>query len=210
MMTQKEFDKFKQCVGQLPNQYYFVSLGNSRDYGLPFCKVMKRNTTMKETSISKNNAPNGVFIDVFVYNKVPRNSYLIAKQFCKIKNLKRILICRSNYYFNQGKIRDLLYKIKGIILKTIPKNIIIKNLEKQLLKYENLNNYYYAILYSDDMIVTFRESDFNQFVDINFENIKVRAVKEYDYFLKQWYGEYMQLPPLDEQIPHHFVDELEL
>lgn len=34
-----------------------------------------------------------------------------------------------------------------------------------------------------------------------FENMNVEIVKQYDLFLEQIYGDYMELPPLEKEIP---------
>ena len=41
------------------------------------------------------------------------------------------------------------------------------------------------------------------FVDMDFENLKVKVPVGYDDFLKCHYGDYMKLPPKEEQVPHH-------
>ena len=43
-------------------------------------------------------------------------------------------------------------------------------------------------------------------VDLQFEYFKVMAPKDYDYLLKVKFGNYMKLPPEEEQIPKHHYD----
>lgn len=38
---------------------------------------------------------------------------------------------------------------------------------------------------------------------MDFENLKVKVPVGYDDFLKCHYGDYMKLPPKEEQVPHH-------
>ena len=45
---------------------------------------------------------------------------------------------------------------------------------------------------------------------LTFEGLRVSAPKEYDKWLTQVYGDYMQLPPEEERVPHHFVDVIDL
>ena len=44
---------------------------------------------------------------------------------------------------------------------------------------------------------------FDDIIEVDFENLKVKAIREYDSFLRRQYGNYMQLPSVDKQIPHH-------
>lgn len=43
----------------------------------------------------------------------------------------------------------------------------------------------------------------NEFVEVDFEDHKFKAIKEYDAFLRGVYGDYMQFPPKEKQKPHH-------
>ncbi len=38
---------------------------------------------------------------------------------------------------------------------------------------------------------------------IQFEDIKVKAPKDIDSFLKVYYGDYMKLPPVEQRVPSH-------
>lgn len=49
----------------------------------------------------------------------------------------------------------------------------------------------------------FSKDLFDGFVDLNFEGIRVQCIEQYDFFLTQVYGDYMQLPPIEERVPHH-------
>ncbi|MSS78504.1 LicD family protein [Anaerococcus sp. AGMB00486] len=43
---------------------------------------------------------------------------------------------------------------------------------------------------------------FDSYIDYNFENIKVRGIKDYDTYLKVNYGNYMEIPPAEDRITH--------
>ena len=40
-------------------------------------------------------------------------------------------------------------------------------------------------------------------VRLDFEDLKLPCVKTYDEYLSQIYGDYMKLPPIEKQKPHH-------
>ena len=44
---------------------------------------------------------------------------------------------------------------------------------------------------------------FDEYVDVEFEGKRFKAVKDYDTLLRVRYGDYMQLPPEEERVPHH-------
>ncbi len=47
---------------------------------------------------------------------------------------------------------------------------------------------------------------FEQYIDVDFEGCKLMVIKEYDAFLRHYYGNYMQLPPEEERVPYHGGD----
>lgn len=48
-------------------------------------------------------------------------------------------------------------------------------------------------------------SIFDSYTDYQFENIKVRGIKDYDTYLKVNYGSYMQLPPVEDRVNHGLI-----
>ena len=47
----------------------------------------------------------------------------------------------------------------------------------------------------------------NDYVEVEFENTKLMAVKAYDSVLTKTYGDYMQLPPVEERVPKQYYIE---
>ncbi|MGO3115448.1 LicD family protein, partial [Enterococcus pseudoavium] len=46
----------------------------------------------------------------------------------------------------------------------------------------------------------------DNFEEIDFEGYKIKAIKNADSFLKKYYGNYMTLPPTEDQISNHLYD----
>ena len=46
--------------------------------------------------------------------------------------------------------------------------------------------------------------------EVTFEGMKVMAPVQYDRWLTQVYGDYMQLPPVEKRVGHHYVDVIDL
>ena len=51
-------------------------------------------------------------------------------------------------------------------------------------------------------VVTDR-SVFDSFIDVTFEGKQYKAPVGYDVWLKEIYGDYMSLPPVEERVTHH-------
>jgi len=55
-----------------------------------------------------------------------------------------------------------------------------------------------------------KEEDFLDSILCEFEEHKLPILKDYDKYLTQNYGDYMKLPPKDQQVPHHGIVEIKL
>ena len=51
--------------------------------------------------------------------------------------------------------------------------------------------------------LSLQKNIFEKFIELEFENYKFSAVKEYDMVLKSMYGDYMKLPPECERVTNH-------
>ena len=49
----------------------------------------------------------------------------------------------------------------------------------------------------------FNSSIYLETVKSSFEDLKLPIPKQYDFYLSQMYGDYMQLPPLEKRVPRH-------
>ena len=45
---------------------------------------------------------------------------------------------------------------------------------------------------------------FEEYTDVTFEGCSFKSVKDYDGYLRNYYGNYMELPPVNKRIAHHF------
>ena len=55
----------------------------------------------------------------------------------------------------------------------------------------------------------FKKELFNKYIDAKFEHLNVMMIEKGDAALRNSYGDYMKLPPVEEQVSHHFVCEIE-
>lgn len=213
MMSREEYEKFR-TIGykELNQEYYVADVEKDRDYGFFFCKVMHHGTIMKEESISRNNSPCGVFVDIFVYDILHNDLHKRNKQYQKAQRLKKTCICRSKYYFGQKGIRYFAYRFLGLLYGIVPKQWFVQSYIKNARRYENDNacemcGHLSGLRLEQE---TFPRQLFKEYTTLPFEDLEAMAVADYDTVLKIRYGDYMKMPPKEQQIPHHFVTEVYL
>lgn len=213
MMLREDYEKFlKKGSELLGGKFIIVTYKDYAGYGMPFAKVMKKDTKLVEINTRNSNAPNGIFIDIFPIDYAPQNFEKRKEIFKCIRKQKSLLLCRSNYIWDKGWVFDSLYRVKGVMLRILPKRYFINKIDKKI-KESNQENSSCLISYCGD--VSFDKSSypiewFAQYVDIEFGNYKFKVISGYKELLKLQYGNYMELPPKEKRLPHHVITEFKL
>lgn len=140
----------------------------------------------------------GVWVDVFPIDKVPEDT----NEYWKVKKRIRqlfLIICASEvkgYNWIQNIAHLLLFPFTGILTRIA---------QKEAKKYNGSNsNMGGALCVWHKNFPPFPLSYMDEYVDVEFEGHSFKAIKQYDAFLRSVYGDYMQLPPENQRIAHHF------
>lgn len=209
-MPRKDYDIWiREAQKLIQDSTVFVqSLLTEEEYFANFAKLRKSDTTFIETSCHNLKINHGVYIDVFPLDYYPDNMFLRLVFDFK----KRILTSKINQLFDFKDINyTLTYKIKRIFI-----NFILKTPHIALLKRECL----YSSQKSSSLWANFGGAWgkkeiapiewFGKGKKMLFEDIEVNVPVKYDKWLNQVYGDYMQLPPVEKRIAHHFTDVIDL
>ncbi len=208
IMRRSEYERFqREALKELDEKYYFVDY-HTKGYGHLFAKIMVKNTVMKEYCLKKNSAPNGIFIDVFIYDNSPDDVRLKERQFKRCRRIKKRLLCREGYYFGQKGARWAGYKLWGKLLSCVPKRYFISRFEREATRYRNVDCENVISLCGDTAGIScasLPSESVTGLVELKFEGKKFLAYSGYKKLLENLYGDYMTLPPKELQVPHHAV-----
>lgn len=139
----------------------------------------------------------GLFIDVFPIDKVPDSE--IAYKKLK-KKIARIYTLQQYCEFKRNSRKARV--IYTFFHRTAPfwgkqaYNLMTQFNSSSTNTVANLGVWYLPF-------PSFPAHFMREFVDIDFEGKKFKAISNYDTFLRGIYGDYMQLPPREKQQPHH-------
>ena len=160
------------------------------DYWLEFGKLTDRTTC----AVPTNNAGMGVFIDVVPVDGLPQNPEKYKKKILWLFNL----FTRMRFVNIWGKKNGLQSIVYRIIELIYPTKKLFQRLEatKQFFPFESSTN-------SWDLYHQFQSSDFDETIDVVFEDRKFRSFANYDKYLRDIYGDYMQLPPVEKRVSGH-------
>lgn len=204
-MKRADYEIFiSEAQKYLPEYYFVQSLKSEPDLPYNFCKLRDSRTTFIESSIRKFKINHGIYIDIFPLDFYPDDEKQAS------------VFDRDNYKLTQSIIKNYTAphltrceRLKNNIRKIL---FVFNSYKKQIIKREEL---YKSI--SDSSLVAnlcgawgrkeiVPKKWFNEVVELEFEGIKVNAPKDYDLWLKQVYGNYMELPPVEKRVAHHYVD----
>lgn len=171
-------------------------------------KAFNYNTVCVENFVNRNHAEYGVYVDIFPIDGLG-NSYAEAKRKLDQSLFKRNLLIAYNWQkFFRSRTRKWFYEPLRLIFYLISR---FQNPLKLINKIESIYKdidfdkvSYVGVVcgcYGDKEIM--RRDIFEQYIKIQFNGEKFDAIKNYDEFLTNLYGNYMELPPVEKQITHH-------
>ena len=107
--------------------------------------------------------------------------------------------------------------VSGALFKGLQFCFAALNLEKLYYKAQNImcsekSETPYLIDYNAGIKnpVIMKRSDIEKTIDMNFEGNRVMVAAGYDHMLRQYYGNYMELPPEKERNPKHVLSKFEI
>ena len=216
VMPRPDYEKLKSIWNSVANgNYEFLSYDNTVGYFYTHSKISSASTSLIE--LDSQNYIEGIYIDVFPLDGCSndfadfkkdmdyfRSLYLKLQVICEPMNgtvLKGIfrMLKKKNLYF----LRYLpYYFIRPLLSRCSLERKLALFVDKH--KYETSD---YVAAYSGSY--KYKEyvpkKWFGKGTKARFENLEVVIPEHYDEMLKHFYGNYMEVPPKDKQVSHHFV-----
>ena len=192
-------DDLRHAKEWLPQQFELVSAETDAVYPLPFAKIQDSNTTLIERMHLR--YLGGIYIDVFPIDGAPANKIIQKLHFARYEYYKRVLylMVRDPYKHGHGPdswvplLCRKLYTLAGVQGK----------ISRLLHKYD----YDKASLvadYDDGSHGVMPKEVLGTPTPYEFEGEQVMGVEQYDHYLSQKYGDYMTIPPHQQQRQHNF------
>ena len=214
-MLREDYDRFITLKSALRNSKYRIIDYHDEGYFLPSAKFIDCTTTIWE--IEEQPYIMGAYIDVFPLDYVEiRDKYLPVK-FRNYKHFfEKLRISKSDVKFRKT-IRYLLTGHIKTFLKRLSEHIkytfyLRRNIDSLIKKADKLSNFLRAI--HSDVVLNYNtfyplqkellKADwFAETKTMPFENTTIEMPIGYDSYLRQLFGDYMQLPPVEKRVGHH-------
>lgn len=167
-----------------------------------FAKICDSRTIQFEPKY-KDKEPRGVFVDVWPLDGYPK-TWIGRKLHQCILTVEFIILYASltkiEYIPQKNKLKRLLIRI----FRNTDSEKLLKKFEKNTKKYSFDDSDW--VMCSSAKPQMFKKEWFKDRILLNFEDAKFYAPVGYDEYLRCRYGDYLKLPPKEEQNPHHVIN----
>lgn len=205
-MLREDYNKFlKIAEKELPKHLFLQTFETDEYYDVypTPCKVRYNNTIFLEEGAKENHKMhNGIFIDIFPYDSLPKSKFVYKVQralsYNILKSYKRIRDIPEKLSF-KNKITFTFYRL---VIKMFPNKRRLKFFN-HLVKWNDQNSEYmgYGLdTYWSQYI--YKKSDYFDLAKLDFEEYKFYGPKNYHAILTQLYGDYMTLPKEEDRMWH--------
>ena len=197
-----DVEKLLRLKDEFKNEYFLQSKETDKHYGSISLRLRNSNTTYIEKDDADLDINHGIYMDIYPLYYAPE-SRVGLKANILLSHIYKILV--GGPPKNHGA---LCKYISIAILKMIPpkkRNVVIGKIENRLRKpvgtpyvltYFGKDIFLFnAIIYSSEWFETPKEVDF--------EGYTLWAPTEPEKYLQCRYGDFMKLPPKEEQVYHH-------
>lgn len=183
MMTRDNYEKFLSvCKTKLPKKYELRNFENGKDKRNLFSKIVDTQTTYIDCVPDCNNVITGVYIDISVFDKYPKNN--VRRFFYKML-IKLLYLCVSRGKIKTQNVKEFFREFLRKVLKPFSKKIyiIINNIFSQ---YSPEEYDYAEVIFG--LTNVFPREIFESYKDVLFEGKKAMIVEDYMGYLESRYG----------------------
>lgn len=200
MMPRPDYNRFVSLFNGYNKNYQFIYAEKSKTVDTPhaYGKVHDIRTKIYEADSPTNKS--GVYVDVFPIDGMPTNYTLCKLYMSFVTQFSQIL-----YYKNRrfADLPTLSSRIKKLMSSFFTYKFLgrANTMVMSLFKYST-STYAGAITGVYGMKERYPQSLFEHYTRIAFESKQFMSIKDFNTYLSQHYGDYMQIPPKEKQVNH--------
>lgn len=217
-MLRKDYNRFLQIWKNNSISDLFLQTNNTdKNYIMQFAKIRKNNTLFVENSLSDLEIHHGVFIDIFPMDNVEPFTILGSFQQKALHFIGRMNLLRIKKLclHTDNHIEKILRIFGHYFMNLIPKNWTNRLYITIACWFYNKETYFVSHLTNGTnrkkyMNFLIKREDFEDSIERKFEGHYFPIARNYHSILTRIYGDFMHLPPLEQQKPHHKITIIEL
>lgn len=205
-MPRPDYDRLASLLKDNPdNRYRLFRIENDNDYPHAFMKVSDSYTLIQEESRQLDITGLGIFVDIFPMDGLP-------------DDMEKAIKLQKNSYIMAGTIGHALpnYTELNLIQKIQRFFLVLLFGHNRRNKFEKIEARFqkYPFDQSEFVVSTFgirgekeiiKRENYDSIISVPFEDRQYDIPTGYDTYLKNMYGDYMQLPPEDKRCSPHAI-----
>ena len=202
----KEYDRFiAACKTDLGEKFFLQTYETDPYYTWPYAKIQMKGTVYKEAGVNDKMAC-GVFVDLFPFENAP--VYTVPVAIFKYRFYLKLLQIKMGYSETISKNKKVLRFLMRLLSKFYSVDCLKKKVTSIPVSYKNDHSRYVYDINSESLIhAKLPRKVFKKYCTAVFEDDSFMIIKEYDAYLRYFYGDYMQLPPESERENRHCIVE---
>lgn len=201
VMPREDYEKLIRLSEQEPIGEFITLHYNKATHGeVPYIKAEDDRTIV----IAENRLPKyhrGIWVDIFPVDGKASDAKELASMYRRVRRLDMLRTLSVNCH--PGKKSAVKRRVKGIYTTCVSPYMFLPVIKHISSRYSfdcaESGTIYFAF---NPSTAQFPKDYFEEPIEADFEDIKVRIPKCWDKRLTSVYGDYMQLPPEDQRIGH--------
>ena len=203
MMLRKDYDRFINSFNEYNSNYRVYDYRMDKEYNYAFAKICDERTLRIEYSKVQGL---GIFIDLFPIDYYAESRKEALKTIKKAFFWKKILVAKNfKYTSSLSFFKNISIKFSQFMCSLIPIKTVLSQFDK-LNKSQSIKRTAYCGYLVDVNSTSILKSEiFDSYCEYNFEGHKYYGIKDYDYYLRVQYGDYMTPPSEQNRISPHDI-----
>ena len=202
-MSRAEYDRFVALwEAERPDGYILQNKENTPAYWQSFSKIRKDHTTFLQEERETGKYHTGIFLDIFPLDRIPDGK--LERAVYKWHCMKYQLLTRE---FVPPKAGLVMRLGSAVILACTPKFCREKVRQNALKKITQYNGFHDLEISAIETMASLRKpfarDMLDAYVDLPFEDGTFMCFAGWDDHLRRKFGNYMQLPPVEERAWRH-------
>lgn len=202
-MPREDYEKFLQIAPSELGEDFFLQTGQTDPaYAFGSAKIRLNGTALMEDYAANSKQHNGIFLDIFPFDVMPKRGWQQWLHFRSAKCVKWAALGKTDYAFVRPKRRRFAKLMSGVLF-FLRKDDALKLAEKLRRLYERRPTGRYVDTEWYHSVIT--DEDLQQTRTLLFEGYEFRVPLRTEQMLTEIYGDYMKLPPVEKRGIQHDV-----
>lgn len=211
IMDRENYEYFNKIAAlELKKCFFLQNIDTDKNYFYNITRIRKNNTAMIYKKWINAGFHQGIYIDISPCDRLADSKVKWGFQKWAIILLTPIRASGNKEIFYGTLGKSLATKVLFRLFRCLPTRLLRKIEYYYITKYDNTTSQKIGIICeggvllhpSKDML-PFSQEVLSSYVDIEFEGYKFMCTSKFDDILRFWYGDYMQLPPLEQRRMFH-------